>query len=631
MILQPNARRNLFDILRPDHGYQLDFAVGTSYSLDLNALLTIPLSFTLFGSSVSDEPQRADPVVLFDSLQRYASRIALFCQAGGIYLPGQYRPLLGYLEKSVHQVVPKTENRVFHPKIWVLRYLPAGVVEAAPRYRLVCLSRNLTFDRSWDTALVLDGVPDSHTHAENRPLADFLTALPQLAIHSVDDEQRVLISRMAEELQGIGFDPPPGFRDVTFVPLGLDSSGPTPLQMNFDRVCVVSPFLNGLTLGRVTRAGSRHVLISRLEALQELPSKALAGFEQVYALSDAATAEPDDTLPAVSDGDARPREEDRDQLSGLHAKLFIGEVGSTVYVWTGSANATPAAFSGNVEFMVRLQGDRATHGVDAFLGYGPGQDGMANLLEPFTPGVVPPKDETQKTLEKLIDLAQRALVDGRFQGRVAQDPNQNQETFSIELQADRTVPWSSAVDIRCWPITLAQGNAQILNRAGSALPVRFPSLSFEALTTFFAFHLTARQEDRTAGHTLVLNIPLSGLPEGRENRLLQAILKDRSQLMRLLWLLLADMDHEDIFGSGLGGAFQDGIWGARGGEMPLFEVMVRALDRDPARLDTVARVVDKLQESPESRALLPEQFDEIWQPIWAMRQALRAESNHGTN
>ncbi len=54
-------------------------------------------------------------------------------------------------------------------------------------------------------------------------------------------------------------------------------------------------------------------------------------------------------------------------LSGLHAKLFVSEYHHRARLWTGSANATNAAFGGNVEFLVELQGARSACGVDAVL------------------------------------------------------------------------------------------------------------------------------------------------------------------------------------------------------------------------------------------------------------------------
>ena len=57
----------------------------------------------------------------------------------------------------------------------------------------------------------------------------------------------------------------------------------------------------------------------------------------------------------------------------------------------------------------------------------------------------------------------------------------------------------------------------------------------------------------------------------------------------------------------------------------LFEPMVRALAHDPGQLDDIARLVDDLRRSEEGRALLPADWDEVWEPIWATRSGM-AES-----
>jgi hypothetical protein len=58
-------------------------------------------------------------------------------------------------------------------------------------------------------------------------------------------------------------------------------------------------------------------------------------------------------------------------------------------------------------------------------------------------------------------------------------------------------------------------------------------------------------------------------------------------------------------------------------DMPMLEVLIRALDRNPDKLDQVARFVTELQGTEEGRALLPEDFDQVWGPLWAAREALR--------
>ena len=56
--------------------------------------------------------------------------------------------------------------------------------------------------------------------------------------------------------------------------------------------------------------------------------------------------------------------------------------------------------------------------------------------------------------------------------------------------------------------------------------------------------------------------------------------------------------------------------------MPLFESLVRALDRDPARLDRVDRLMKELHKSESGRKLLPDGFEELWASIWKARQEL---------
>ena len=66
-MLDPYDRRHLLEILRPPDGYTLDFAIGTTFSLDLLALMTAPLGFTLFEAE-SDSGSR-DSLALIESIR----------------------------------------------------------------------------------------------------------------------------------------------------------------------------------------------------------------------------------------------------------------------------------------------------------------------------------------------------------------------------------------------------------------------------------------------------------------------------------------------------------------------------------------------------------------------------------
>ena len=64
-------------------------------------------------------------------------------------------PLFQYLEEIVLGVTPPHPEGIFHPKIWMLRYKEQDGKNVI--YRFLCLSRNITFDKSWDTILTLEG------------------------------------------------------------------------------------------------------------------------------------------------------------------------------------------------------------------------------------------------------------------------------------------------------------------------------------------------------------------------------------------------------------------------------------------------------------------------------------------
>ena len=111
-MLEPQERRQLLDCLRPPEGYSLDAAVGTTYSLDLLALLTAPVAFTFFDWENEAGRPTANPHALLAAIRRNADRMALFCQAGGIHIPSGDKRLFSYLEDSVFQCIPRTRGCV---------------------------------------------------------------------------------------------------------------------------------------------------------------------------------------------------------------------------------------------------------------------------------------------------------------------------------------------------------------------------------------------------------------------------------------------------------------------------------------------------------------------------------------
>jgi hypothetical protein len=635
-VLDPYDRRLLTDALRPPDGYRVDGAIGTTFSLDLEALLFAPLSFARFDTQDVEGRPSPDPMALLEAVRRYAARTVVFCHAGQIAVPARDQRLFGYLEESVVEVSPRRPGALFHPKLWLLRFSsPDGAV----RLRLLCPTRNLTFDRSWDTVLVLEGPLRDRQRAIalNHPLGDFVQALPGLARRPVPVGVLALVERLQDEVRRVPFEAPPGLTLGGFWPLGLDEARPWPFLERGRRTLVVSPFVTPDVLADLAASGRGHVLVSRRESLDAVAASDLAPFAGVYVLGEGAGDAPDAGSPSAPDADrpGEPTDEATAEragatLRGLHAKLFVQEAGWDAHLWTGSANATHPAFDGNVELLVELTGSRSRAGIDAILAQRVGATGLRDLLEPYAPPEAPvPPDAVQERLERLADAARHALGRAALEARVEALPGDTPagDAFRLTLSAARPPGLPGDVEVACWPATLREVAAVRLPTAAGGELAAFAPVSFEALTSFFAFAATARAEGRTAVARFVVNVPLQGAPADRPERLLRSLLRNRDQVLRLLRFLLAEGDatamaellrasagdHQSAAGAGTAPAAPT---------VPLFEAMLRALDRRPETIDRVARLVESLRrggDRGDGGGLLPEGFDEVWQPIWAVR------------
>ena len=615
-MLEPGDRTLLGQALEPPEGYRLDFAVGTTFSLDLLALLTAPLAFTLFDRRMEDDAVREQSLEVLESLRRYAKRMALFCQAGRIAWPRARYPQFAWLERTIIECRRSESGGVFHPKVWVLRYIDDA---ADVRYRALCLSRNLTLANSWDTLIALDGeLTRGGRRAVNaEPLANFIGALPTFALRDLPATVAAHVATFAEELRRVEFAPPSGFTAVEFCPLGFGRYTQWPFTVGGGSVLVISPFLSAATLDRLSQGRSSNTLVSTAEALAALPErpKRFAGF---WTLDDSAIAElpPDDTI-----------ERERDefvQLSGLHAKTYVIERGQTADVWTGSANCTEGGFHANVEFLVRLTGLKDRCGIETMMKPDKEAERLVTVLKDASQIVARDGvDSVQRGLERRLEDARAWLSECRAVAHVI--PAGEEFDAVLRATAAPRLPFPQDLLVRCWPVMVGEARAITVQSTGEL--ARFDRLSLAGLSAFFAFHVLAQDGEVRCEARFVLNIPLDGAPTDREERLLRTLIGNRSRLIRFLTLLLCedgvapptaadgiladDRAPSSVIGNGNG----DGI----------FEMLVRALDRTPERLDDVASLMKDIESRRDGESLFPEGFETVWQPIWSARCQLKQD------
>ena len=595
-MLAPDSRALLLDALRPPPGHSLDRAIATTFTLDLESALMVPLALAGFRFD-----ENTNPVDIMAALRQMSERFDIFCQAGAINADGWRSDLVALLEDSIHEVKQPREHRIFHPKVWALRFLdPSG----DPSFRLVVLSRNLTASRSWDTVLWLDGQQQRQAIESNAPLGRFFAALSGLAVSDLPSKRSVALAELAEDLRRVHWDLPDGIREVRFHPIGLPEGRTFQVEEHFNgyRQLVVSPFVRDGLMRRVltSRSGSNTVLISRGEALQALPEEVLDRLD-AYELDSAAQLSLDDT------------EEERSQafLTNLHAKVFVVERARLAHLFVGSANATEGAFSGNVEFLCELVGQRARYGVDALVGE---NAPLRDMLTPYVASETPDIDQTEtatRDLERLL----MAIAQVGFRTTVTWQDDGWQPRITADSKLP-PIPDNATVTIAPYNHATETYELHLVEPVDIELPPR----EIADVTAFL--QLTARQIDGGVAveRSTVVCSRLDGAPDHRRDEIFARQIDSPEKFMRLLALLMG-FASGNMVGNAPGSGSWSGSWSTGAGQGVL-ELLARALAENPESIDRLATIVKHLRGSSSGMAILPPGWDDVWLPALEARQAM---------
>ena len=516
-MLAPDVRVVAIDLLRPPPGYRLDQALLTTYSLDLEALLALPLA-VLAHADQGVDALLSDPLLLVEALREAGSRLHVFVDEDGMAVPRSARELYALLEPCVHPV-RAPNGGAFHPKVWIARFVNDDEDdEDHVMLRVAILSRNLTFDRSWDIALASEAVPAAKR--KSRPsgaLAKLVSALPELATLELPESVRATLETFAGEVGQTRFPSPEGFSDpIMFHTLGLSRSKKawTP-RANGSRVLAVAPFLSRTPLDQVSAiTGGQRTLVARQDQLDELPLDALERWSEILVLADAAIAE--------------LKDEELSRPSGLHAKLLAIEHGSDVTWWVGSANLSRAGWHGtNVEVMAEVTGRKGREngktgeGIGRFF-----ESGFRDLCQPYRRSEITPESEDVVAARDALRLARKELVDADLLVVCVE----SEDGWSWVLQGEVALP--DGVHAEVWPVSVPEESARSLE-----LPVTW-ILPIARLTLFVAFRLRVPGSGIDA-EQLTRKLPVEGMPEGRINHVLRGLISSPERLLRFLQALLA--------------------------------------------------------------------------------------------
>ena len=581
MLNPKNNRLDYGSLLSPPADYQLDFAVGSTYSLDLDSLVGASISLGLSGETDSD--LNDNPIFLLEALRSAGDKIALFCESGQIKHPNKPTPLYILLEDMVFQVlntnnVEYSRYASFHPKTWLVRYTDDNNNAC---YRFVVLSRNLTFDRSWDISFSMDGEITEEETDKNDPLIEFLKYQSEF---STDDEKTEKISEITEELKHVEFKLNSNvFDDFKFIVNGIGDEYSIQKEHLFTseslgNIMIMSPFLSGNVIrdfnGRLN-SKSRATLITRMDSLGRLKDENLNHFD-FYALRD-----------EVVDGESLFSEESNDfSKQDIHAKFYVVEKTKYVDFYLGSLNATHNALWGNVEFMIKLSARKNKFNIDKlskdiFNGYGENN--------PFQPVEIE-KIEDEKGSGSNLNLIIKKITRIGSKAKVIQ----KESSYDIEIEFEKDF---SEYDIEISPL-LSNKTAEFSRK------VLFEDLDKTQLSEFFVISIKSEKETIRR----VIKIPVENMPQDREKEVVSSVVKDKTAFIRYVAFLLGDeyilssVDDTGDFGSDI----SDNSFTVQLPE--LYEKMLKASLYNPEKFMELEYLI-KIVSGDD---VIPEGFEEVY-------------------
>ncbi|WP_141244304.1 phospholipase D family protein [Dietzia natronolimnaea] len=594
-MLEPQTRMALTEQLAPPPGFELIHAVGTTFTLDLETALSVPLSFASRRITAED-----GELGIFEALRRSTEKVDIFAQAGALSA-GTQSKLVAFLEAMVHPVTHP--SGLFHPKVWFLEY---GNDDDECVYRFLCASRNLTSDRSWDVILRLDGeIPDDRDSAEaremNASLVELLRALPTMAVHPLGEDRRARVDALAERWSEIVWENPPGLELLEFHVFGLQV--PPEPDLEGSQALVISPFVSGEQLDTMRAGVTGHtILLSRADSLDQLEPASLTGRIETRVLYE------------MADEDA-VQDQGSERLVGLHAKVVVVDYHHSSRMFLGSANATVAGWGHNVEVMVELEGRRRTVGTKAVL------EAMGELVEDYPTEGGGPADPSED-VRWMLDGVLRELAALRLTVTVT-----GSGPYELRVTSADPVPGArdnaaGAPTVRWRPLRhSAEYEISELGGEGGVIT----NVALAEVTPFIEF--IARHADGTTRRTLAL-AHLEGDPPDRGQAIIAEQLTSREALVQLLRLML-ELTRSGSAGSWIfdrRGQFA-GAGVDPGSGVGLFEALLRAVAVGHEGLEEVRKLIDYLSRHAGDDAVVPEGFESLWAAVWSAHELAGGESS----
>lgn len=573
--------------LKPASGYSISFAVGTTFSLSMEALLAVPLAFGSLGDP--KELSQENSIYIWEGIRRGKDLFVLFCNKGSIHIPHKTSRLYSLMEDAIIEV-SNPENRLanFHPKMWIVR--ETSKIDKDDTYiKIIVTSRNLTFAHDIDVAIYVKGRIGRTPNTKNEPLKKMLDHLADLLPQG--DERVRKIKSLGEDLlrvDSFDFEFPFTKNTYTFYPYCFGGTCSEQLNgknlekmLHADtrRMLIISPFVEPGKLCTLTEKVEKdnRFLVTRENNVTE---DILDAFNEVYV--------PNSLL------------QEFETPISLHAKIYLVEKSSGVcYLYFGSANATHSAFSRNAELTigVKLKEDLKFDDIKEIL-LNPTNAKVEEkrcYVRAENP-IISQEEESRRLKDANMDHILRWAMDSVSGARVTHNSTHN---YSVELSLKKVDhrPYNLSslddYDIFIRPIQLCNHSKTLSS------PLIWENLELGDLSELYVVRV--KEKNTTIQKEVVFKVKTKDLPKKDRNNCIEGEVINASNIEQYIQMMLSDFP-EDTFDKWSHQKQQSqcrGRYNSAGKTfgLAIYEQLLKMKFEDPTRLDQIKSALRKVSDS----------------------------------
>ena len=570
------------DVMQSD-GYVVDYAVLTTYSLDMPSLLSVP--FMLGAMSDLTETTMRSPHLVLEAVNKSVGKFSVFCNAGCIVVPQANSKLYALLERSVVQIALPAKGIGFvnfHPKVWVIKETNPDTDDS--QIKVVVLSRNLTCSNDLDVVCELIGhigtkPATRRSRTKHKPLADFLEWLAERGSSKIRKQIRGIITDLdcVERFELI--DSP--FDDYAFFPMGIDGYDGLEQCLKADmldhatEMVVISPFIDQKTLEKMTACSpkARKTLITRHASVTDEILSLFNDNDGVYAPKEVLTDKVE-----------------KDVAVDLHEKVYFIRryEGNLTYnhLYLGSTNATQNGFGRNVEFLLHLRFAPYKTSYDKFRSELI-HDRKDSIFEQVTAVPADIKDQENTSYELLLRQAVAAIQKAKVK--------RQGEYYNVTILCGKSrLPKE---EVKIYPLGCEAMEKNLTDGT------TFEKLELAMLTEFYVLAVGDIRR--------VVKIETTGMPtEERDCAIFRSIINTKGKFISYLALMLTDDTEQYVLESQqMEKELAEMTASIKEQEISisLYEDMVRMAYTDPDRISAIRSVIAKADAS-----VIPEHFAELY-------------------